>query len=106
MFNSMTSSNMIYMITGARGTGKTVMLSELINSFLEDKDWVTIDLDPLQDLVSQLDYQLKSGNIRSKNTEVTINTPEIIAKLAGREKSNIFNYGIEDNYRDIKCYSY
>lgn len=26
MFNSMTPSNMIYMITGARGTGKTVML--------------------------------------------------------------------------------
>lgn len=82
MFNSMTPSNMIYMITGARGTGKTVMLSELINSFYEDNDWVTIDLDPLQDLVNQFDYKLKSRNMRSKNTEVTISTPEILGASA------------------------
>ncbi len=76
-------ANIIDMITGARGTGKTVMLSELINSFSEDNDWVTIDLDPLQDLVSQFDYKLKSGNGRNKNTEVTINIPEILG--AGAE---------------------
>ena len=74
---------MIYMITGARGTGKTVMLSELINDFSQDRDWVTIDLDPLQDLVNQVDIKLKAGNTRSKNTEVILNTPEIFG--AGAE---------------------
>ena len=82
MFNSMTPSNMIYMITGARGTGKTVMLSELINSFSEDRDWVTIDLDPLQDLIKQVDYKLKTGNGKHRNTEVTLNTPEILGASA------------------------
>lgn len=82
MFNSMTPSNMIYMITGARGTGKTVMLSELISFFSDDKDWVTIDLDPLQDLLNQMDYKLKSGNLRHKNAEVTLNSPEIFETSA------------------------
>lgn len=82
MFNDMTPSNMIYMITGARGTGKTVMLSELINDFSADKDWVTIDLDPLQDLVSQIDHKLKAGNTRTRNTEVTFNTPDVFGASA------------------------
>ena len=102
MFNSMTPSNMIYMITGARGTGKTVMLSELINSFSEDKDWVTIDLDPLQNLINQVDYKLKAGSTRSRNTEVTLNTPEIFgasaelkiknSKDTDLERSNILSF--------------
>jgi len=77
MFNSMTPSNMIYMITGARGTGKTVMLNELLKIFSDDKDWVTVDLDPLQDLINQMDYKLKTGRTVSNNTEVSINTPDI-----------------------------
>lgn len=97
MFNSMTPSNMVYMITGARGTGKTVMLSELISIFSEDKDWVTIDLDPLQDLLNQMDYKLKSGSDKLKNADITISTPEVFGVAAELKIAN-------SKYKDLESF--
>jgi len=106
MFNSMTPSNMIYMITGARGTGKTVMLSELIKFFSEDSDWVTIDLDPLQDLINQVEHKLKEGNTGTKNTEVTLNTPGVLGasvelKIKNNKDTDLES-SIEKSLRKIK----
>ena len=47
-----------YMITGVRGSGKTVMLADLSSRIGERPDWVVIDLNPARDLLQSLGAQL------------------------------------------------
>lgn len=46
-----------YMITGVRGSGKTVMLSE-ISSRLREEDWIVVDLNPAGDMLKSLASKL------------------------------------------------
>lgn len=58
MFEASTINQQIYMITGLRGTGKTVLLSELYSYFNEKKDWITIELNAERDLLQSLAAKL------------------------------------------------
>lgn len=57
-FSNPLPSTQFYILTGARGAGKTVMLSEVYNYFEKDKDWIVVDVNPhrgmLEDLASTL----------------------------------------------------
>ncbi len=41
----------IYMITGVRGSGKTVMLTDISKHFKNEKDWIVIELNPDRDML-------------------------------------------------------
>ncbi len=45
-------------ITGVRGSGKTVMLSDIRNKIGERKEWITIDLNPESNLLDSLAHML------------------------------------------------
>lgn len=63
IFNSFTAENPVYqvcMITGVRGSGKTVMLSTIANRFREIDGWVVIDLNPERDLLTMLAAELSN----------------------------------------------
>lgn len=47
-------SSLVYLITGVRGSGKTVLLSHTSKCFTEKEGWIVIDLNPEQDLLSSL----------------------------------------------------
>ena len=47
-----------YMITGVRGSGKTVMLAEICSQIGQQEDWIVIDLNPARDLLQSLGAQL------------------------------------------------
>ena len=47
-------SSLVYLITGVRGSGKTVLLSHASKCFAEKEGWIVIDLNPEQDLLSSL----------------------------------------------------
>lgn len=57
-FSTDASENRVYMITGVRGSGKTVMLSNLADSFRENKDWIVIELSPVRDMLTALASKL------------------------------------------------
>lgn len=61
-FYSETRSNQAFMITGVRGTGKTVFLSKLAKEFDSDKDWIVVDLNPERDMLESLASQLYNSN--------------------------------------------
>ncbi|MBQ9065325.1 MAG: ATP-binding protein [Blautia sp.] len=44
-------SSQVYMITGIRGSGKTVLMTEICNSFKEDPSWIVINLNPDRDML-------------------------------------------------------
>ena len=60
---SFTSDNpptMVYMISGVRGSGKTVMLSNITETFSSMKDWIVINVTPDSDILSSIAAKLYS----------------------------------------------
>lgn len=53
-------SNQIYLVTGVRGSGKTVMMSAIAAELKKDEEWVVIELNPTRDLLQSLAAKLYS----------------------------------------------
>lgn len=51
-------SSQTYLITGVRGSGKTVLMTELMNDFRDEKDWIVVELNPEMDLLEDLASKL------------------------------------------------
>ena len=57
ILTSFTSDNpdtKAYVITGPRGSGKTVFLTEMRSIFSEKNDWIVVNLNPYGDIIDQL----------------------------------------------------
>ena len=50
-----------YLLTGVRGSGKTVMMTDLVNQFRKYEDWVVVELNPDRDLLTGLAANLTSN---------------------------------------------
>lgn len=59
-FNSEYAAQQVYMITGVRGSGKTVLMTEVCEYYRNRNDWVVIELNPNSDLLQGL--LVKLGN--------------------------------------------
>ncbi|MGT2929017.1 ATP-binding protein [Streptococcus dentasini] len=53
-FNEENSASQSYLITGVRGSGKTVTMTAIANSLRESGDWIVINLNPNRDLLESL----------------------------------------------------
>ena len=58
LFDSKNPPTMAYAITGVRGSGKTVLLRDIVNKFCEKDNWITIDLNFGSNLVLSLANKL------------------------------------------------
>lgn len=69
IIDSFTSENPIsqsYMITGVRGSGKTVLMTNIAAQIAEDKSWIVVELNPTRDLLNSLAaklYAIKELNL-------------------------------------------
>lgn len=59
-FNATEPSNQIYMLTGVRGAGKTVMMTGIANELRAQNEWVVVELNPTRDLLQSLAAKLYS----------------------------------------------
>ena len=57
-FTSTAAENRVYMITGVRGSGKTVMMSNVASAFRDEKEWIVIELSPVKDMLQALASKL------------------------------------------------
>ena len=55
----------LYMITGVRGSGKTVFMSEIKNSICKRKDWIAVELSTERDMLNSLAGKLSSMDVLS-----------------------------------------
>lgn len=53
-FNAKIPSNQIFMITGVRGSGKTVMMTNIADEIRADESWIVVELNPMRDLLQSL----------------------------------------------------
>ena len=61
-FTSESPSTMVYMISGVRGSGKTVMLSSLSEHFEKEKTWIVVNVAPETDILLAIAARLYSIN--------------------------------------------
>ena len=59
-FTAENPSQYIYVVTGVRGSGKTVFLSDISNRLKAKDDWIVVELNPLKDMLQQLASKLSS----------------------------------------------
>lgn len=57
-FSSNEPDSEVYIITGTRGSGKTVSMTSISNKFKQDKNWIVVELNPNSDLLEQLASKL------------------------------------------------
>ena len=83
----------IFILTGPRGCGKTVTLTSLIKHYRNEKDWITVDLNPEYDLLEQLASkiydQVKSSKMFLK-TEFSFSFHGISFSIKGERLLLIF----------------
>ena len=65
-FSEKNPSQQVYMITGIRGSGKTVFMSEVAKSLSEDDRWIIVELSSSGDLLEDLAAALASENQYAK----------------------------------------
>ena len=65
-FSYESPSEQIYMITGVRGSGKTVFMTEISNRLKKDKEWIVIELSSESNLLENLASHLASENSRAE----------------------------------------
>lgn len=53
-FSAQSPSNQIFMITGVRGSGKTVMMTQIATEMSKEKEWIVLELNPTRDLLQSL----------------------------------------------------
>ena len=59
-FTSEPINQQIYMVTGIRGSGKTVLLTDIKNRLEKDDDWIVLELNPEKDLLLGLASKLSN----------------------------------------------
>ncbi len=57
-FMSEKPGSQTYMLTGVRGSGKTVMLTEISKKLKDESDWVVVELNPEEDMMQSLAAKL------------------------------------------------
>ena len=57
-FLSLNPASQVYMITGVRGSGKTVMLTMVKKELKKNKDWIVVELSPVRDMLKSLAAKL------------------------------------------------
>lgn len=61
-FSADIPSQQIFMITGVRGIGKTVFMTEIANKLSEEESWISVELNPERDMLTSLASKLGSDH--------------------------------------------
>ena len=59
-------SNYLNLVTGIRGCGKTVFITQIANRLREKKEWIIVNLNPQRDLLVSLAAKLSSDKTLGK----------------------------------------
>ena len=94
-FSSDNPSTNVYILTGIRGSGKTVAMTNISN-YYKNKDWLCIDLNPESDMLEQLASKLyDEGKLKKLfiKTEFNFSFSGIGFQISGKEPiSNVSSF--------------
>ena len=90
-FNAESSPNQIYMLTGVRGSGKTVMMSNIADAMREEGNWIVIELNPMRDLLQSLAaklYSIPEMHARFLNAAPVTDIENVIERMLEQVKQS------------------
>lgn len=73
-FSSQPSPNQIYILTGVRGSGKSVCMSKIEEYFMQQDEWIVIELSTTWDMLEELASQLENRR-KSVSLSLSVSTP-------------------------------
>lgn len=93
-FNSEHSSSNAYMITGVRGSGKTVYMTDVCKKLRQNKDWIVIEVSPENDIIDQVAYKLAKDSdfgsyVVSAKIDLSILNVELSRYVEGTSDSKV-----------------
>lgn len=86
-FQAEEPSNQVFMITGPRGSGKTVFMTDIANKLKSDSGWIVVELNPERDLLQSLASKLSSENV--------------LARIFQEAKINLSFFGLGVSISDV-----
>ncbi len=98
-------SNQVCMITGVRGSGKTVLLTEIGKYFAEKSDWIVIDLTPERDLLISFAAELYNYNGLAeifRHAKLNLSLLGIGIEIDGADQITDLNVGIRRMLQSVK----
>lgn len=65
-FSGSNPSTQLFIFIGARGAGKTVLLTELYKYYEQKKDWIVVDVNPHRDILEEMASQIyEKGKLKN-----------------------------------------
>lgn len=94
-FTSETSPQMVYVITGVRGSGKTVLMTQIADRLaVDDETWITVELNSEMDLLQNLVAELYDNPVcRPWFQQAEIRLPFIGLELGFSQENSTISYG-------------
>ena len=108
-FTSDSPSNYAYMISGVRGAGKTVMLSNLTEKFENRKKWIVINVSPDTDILNTITahlYSIKSIHNLFIDAEIDLSGLGIGIKLKNSTPIFDITLALEKLFEALKKQGY
>lgn len=108
VYDSFSSNNPfsnVFIITGIRGSGKTVAMTNVINHFSNDKNWISIRLNPESDMLEQLASKLYDGGKLKKlflSKEFTFSFNGLSVSIKGTEPISNVSTFLEREFEYLK----
>ena len=104
-FSSENIANYVYVITGLRGSGKTVLLSTIANHFMKLDDWIVVDPGPknniLENVASEIYETAKMKKLFLKG-EFSFSFSGLTFSLSGKEPVSSVNTLLKKMLEEIK----
>ncbi len=74
-FKGTTDDQQIYLVTGIRGSGKTVFMTDIQNELKKDPNWIVAEINPEKDILTAIAAKLSSEDILAslfKNAKINL----------------------------------
>ncbi len=65
-FTSSMPSQQVFLISGVRGSGKTVLMTEVMKRLQQQEEWITVELNPSRDMLTALASKLSSNDLYAR----------------------------------------
>lgn len=93
-FSSENPSNYVYLISGIRGSGKTVLLSSIANHFMKSDEWIVVDPGPKDNILENVASEIyETGKVKHifLEKEFSISFHGLTFSIKGKEPATTVN---------------
>lgn len=104
-FSNETVSNYVYLITGLRGSGKTVLLSLISEHFSRDNNWVVVDPGPKDNILENVASEIyENGKVKNLflKPEFSVSFHGLSFSIKGDEPASSINTVLKRMFEHAK----